>query len=78
MVIDRPLLSEVLTLIAQSAPGGERIARRFGLKIPETPGRGKKRGRRGEAATVQETAAAEAEVEDAFTPDPGLRNTSDV
>ena len=42
IVIDRPLLNEVVTLIAQSVPGGERLARRFGVKIPEPPEGGKK------------------------------------
>ncbi|HYI21844.1 MAG TPA: lipopolysaccharide biosynthesis protein [Candidatus Limnocylindrales bacterium] len=85
IVIDRALLNEVVTLIAQSVPGGERLARRFGVNIPETPGGGKKRGRKREQPqdtndeeTRHEVAAAEAEVEEAFTPDPGLRNTSDV
>jgi PST family polysaccharide transporter len=42
LVIDRPLLTEVVTLVAQSAPGGERIARRLGVSLPD-PGSGRRR-----------------------------------
>jgi len=78
MVIDRPLLHEVVTLIAQSVPGAERLARRFGVKIPESPAGGRKRGRRHDAAAEQEAEPAEAEVDEALAPDSGLGRPSDV
>jgi PST family polysaccharide transporter len=40
-LIDRPLLLEVLTLIAQAVPGGERLGRRFGVAVPEQVHRGR-------------------------------------
>ena len=45
LIIDRPLVAEFLGFFLQAVPGGERIARRMRLPLPE-PGPGKRGGRR--------------------------------
>ncbi len=50
LVIERALLAEVLILFLQAAPGGEAVARRLGVTLPEglaRRGKGKGRGRGG-------------------------------
>jgi PST family polysaccharide transporter len=46
LIIERALLVEVLTLILQAAPGGEALARRLGVTLPE--GLSRRRGGKGQ------------------------------
>ena len=89
LVIERSLLVEVLTLVLQAAPGGESVARRLGVTLPEglsRRGGGQARGRRrateeqelGELEIEREELISEGTADDTFAPDAGLGRATDV
>ena len=89
LVIERSLLVEVIILVLQAAPGGEALARRLGVTLPEGLSlrrAGKAKGGRratdkeavDELEMEREELISEGTADDTFAPDAGLGRPTDV